>query len=231
MVWIYGGGFQVGEATRDMYSPDFLMTKDVVVVTVSYRLGPLGFLSLDDPEADVPGNAGLKDQVLALRWVKQNIEAFGGDPNNVTLFGESAGGASTHILTVTHQTKGLIHKAIAMSGTALCPWVKAPRNCWGYRLAQKLGYTGDNKDKEILKFLCKASGGEIVKASTQILSKDEKHHRILFAFGPVVEPYETEHTIMSKPADELMKETWSNNIPIMFGGVSFEGLLFYPGKC
>lgn len=221
----------MGEATRDMYSPDFLMTKEVVVVTVSYRLGPLGFLSLDDPEADVPGNAGLKDQVMALRWVKQNIEAFGGDPNNVTLFGESAGGASTHLLTVSHQTKGLIHKAIAMSGTALCPWVKAPRNNWGYRLAQKLGFTGDNKDKEVLKFLSKVSGGELVKASTQVLSKDEKHHRILFAFGPVVEPYETEHTIMAKPADELMRESWSNSIPIMFGGTSFEGLLFYPGKC
>lgn len=88
MVWIYGGGFQVGEATRDMYSPDFFMSKDVVLVSISYRLGALGFLSLEDPELNVPGNAGLKDQILGLRWVQQNIEAFGGDPNNVTLFGE-----------------------------------------------------------------------------------------------------------------------------------------------
>lgn len=230
MVWIYGGGFQVGEATRDMYSPDFLMTKDIVLVTVSYRLGAFGFLSLDDPEVQVPGNAGLKDQIMALHWVKHNIKAFGGDPKNVTLFGESAGGASTHLLTLSHQTKGLIHKAIVMSGSALCPWVQAPRNNWGFRLAQKMGYTGENKDKEIYNFLSDSRPGDIVKASTQILDKDEKHKRILFAFGPVVEPYESVHTVMSKPAQELMKDTWSNCIPIMMGGTSFEGLLFYPGE-
>lgn len=97
------------------------MSKDVVIVTVAYRLGALGFLSLDDPQLNVPGNAGLKDQIMALRWVQQNIEAFGGDSNNITLFGESAGGASTHFLALSPQTEGLIHKAIVMSGSVLCP--------------------------------------------------------------------------------------------------------------
>lgn len=65
------------------------MQQDVVLVTVNYRLGPVGFLSLEDPEVNIPGNAGLKDQTFALKWVQRNIERFGGDPNNVTVFGES----------------------------------------------------------------------------------------------------------------------------------------------
>ncbi|KAH8312508.1 hypothetical protein KR044_011128, partial [Drosophila immigrans] len=230
LVWIYGGGFQVGEATRDMYSPDFFMSKDVVLVTISYRLGALGFLSLEDPEVNVPGNAGLKDQLLGLRWVQQNIEAFGGDPKNVTLFGESAGGASTHLLSLSPQTEGLIHKAIMMSGTSLCPWTVQPNNNWALRLAEKMGYTGSLKDKEIYKFLRDAKGGDIVKATALVLNKEEKHSRILFAFGPVVEPYKTEHTLIDRPPFELMQQTWSNRVPMIFGGTSFEGLLFYPGE-
>ncbi|XP_046869506.1 esterase B1 isoform X1 [Drosophila willistoni] len=228
MVWIYGGGFQVGEASRDMHSPDFFMSKDVVVVTVAYRLGALGFLSLDDSEVNVPGNAGLKDQLMGLRWVQQNIEAFGGDPQNVTLFGESAGGASTHLLTLSPKTEGLMHKAIVMSGSALCPWAVAPRNDWAYRLAEKMGYTGSNKDKHIYEFLKQAKGGDIVKASATVLNKDEKHHRVLFAFGPVIEPYVTDHTLIDRPPYELMQQTWTRKIPVIFGGTSFEGLLFYP---
>lgn len=229
MVWIYGGGYQVGEASRDMYSPDFFMSKDVVLVSISYRVGALGFLSLEDPALDVPGNAGLKDQLMGLRWVHDNIEAFGGDPNNVTLFGESAGGASTHLLSLSPLTEGLVHKAIIMSGSALCPWTQPPNNQWTYRLAQKLGYTGEQKDREIFQFLRAAKGGDIVKATAQVLNKEEKHHRVLFAFGPVVEPYKTKHTLIAQPPYELMQQTWSRRIPMMFGGTSFEGLLFYPG--
>lgn len=231
MVFIYGGGFQIGEATRDMYGPDFFMSKDVVLVTVSYRLGAFGFLSLDDPALNVPGNAGLKDQILSLRWVKENIAFFGGDPNNVTLFGESAGGASTHYCMLSKQSKGLIHKGIVMSGSVLCPWAKPPRNNWAYRLAAALGYAGaEDKAADILAFLQKSSAADIVKATPSVLKKDDKHHRVLFGFGPVVEPYDSEDCIICEDPWELMKTTWSNEIPMMIGGTSFEGLLFHPGK-
>lgn len=229
LVWIYGGGNQVGEASRDMYSPDFFMSKDVVLVSISYRVGALGFLSLEDPALDVPGNAGLKDQLMGLRWVHDNIEAFGGDPSNVTVFGESAGGASTHLLSLSPLTEGLMHRAIIMSGSALCPWTQPPNNQWTYRLAQKLGYTGEQKDREIFQYLRAAKGGDIVKATSQVLNKEEKHHRVLFAFGPVVEPYKTKHTLIGQSPYELMQQTWSRRIPMMLGGTSFEGLLFYPG--
>jgi cholinesterase len=73
----------------DMYGSDYLLQKDLVVVKINYRVGPIGFLSLESPELGIPGNAGLKDQVFALKWVQRNIEKFGGDPNQVTVFGTS----------------------------------------------------------------------------------------------------------------------------------------------
>lgn len=91
MVWIHGGGFTSLSGNTDMFGPDYFMQKDVVLVTFNYRLGPIGFLSLKDPALEVPGNAGLKDQNFALKWVQRNIASFGGDPHNVTIFGESVG--------------------------------------------------------------------------------------------------------------------------------------------
>lgn len=228
MVWIYGGGFQIGEATRDMYSPDYFMSKDVVLVTIAYRLGPFGFLSFDDPNINVPGNAGIKDQIMALKWVKENISYFGGDPNNVTLFGESAGGSSTHLCMLSESSKGLIHKGIVMSGSVLCPWVLPPPNQWAYRLAKILGYKGEDNAMDVYKFLQTASGPDIQKAVPLILTKEEKHNRILFAFGPVIEPYKSKDSILTEDPLEVLKKTWSNDIPMMIGGTSFEGLLFYP---
>lgn len=228
MVWIYGGGFQIGEATRDMYSPDFFMSKDIVLVTTAYRLGPFGFLSFDDPSINVPGNAGIKDQIMALKWVQENISLFGGDPKNVTLFGESAGGASTHLCMLSESSRGLLHKAIVMSGSILCPWVLPPANQWTVRLAKALGYTGEENPMEVYKFLQTAAGPDIQKAVPAILTKEEKHNRILFAFGPVIERYKTKDSIITEDPLEVLKTSWSNEIPLMIGGTSFEGLLFYP---
>lgn len=89
LVWFHGGGWNSGSGQTDLFGPDYLMQKDVILVTVNYRLGPVGFLSLNDPDLNVPGNAGLKDQTYALKWVQRNIGSFGGDASNVTIFGES----------------------------------------------------------------------------------------------------------------------------------------------
>lgn len=88
-VYIQGGGFQMSSSVDIMYGPDYLLQKDIVYVALNYRVGPMGFLSLKDPSLGVPGNAGLKDQLLALKWVKKNIAQFGGDPENITIFGTS----------------------------------------------------------------------------------------------------------------------------------------------
>lgn len=88
-MYIHGGGFQIAYGKLDILGSDYLLQKDIVFVTLNYRVGPIGFLSLKDPKLDVPGNAGLKDQVFALKWIQRNIANFGGDPDNVTLLGTS----------------------------------------------------------------------------------------------------------------------------------------------
>lgn len=120
MVWIHGGGFQTGRGSAPFYDGSALARwGDVVVVTINYRLGALGFACLDEiggREIGAVPNAGLLDQVAALRWVRDNAEAFGGDPSNVTIFGESAGGMSVGTLLALPAARGLFQRAIAQSG-------------------------------------------------------------------------------------------------------------------
>ncbi|XP_069988974.1 juvenile hormone esterase [Penaeus vannamei] len=118
MVWIHGGGFFAGGAHE--YLPHVLMNHDIVLVVVQYRLGILGFLSTEDEV--MPGNFGMKDQVMALHWVQENIHSFGGDADRVTIFGESAGGASVHLHMLSPMSKGLFSGVIMQSGSALAPW-------------------------------------------------------------------------------------------------------------
>ncbi|XP_013397404.1 fatty acyl-CoA hydrolase precursor, medium chain [Lingula anatina] len=119
MVYIHGGGYNTGE-TDILIFDTFALQGDVIVVTVNYRLGPFGFLTTGDVNA--PGNAGLWDQIEGLKWVRDNIENFGGDPNRVTIFGESAGGGSVSQLATTLAARGLFHRFISMSGTAVSDW-------------------------------------------------------------------------------------------------------------
>ena len=120
MVWIHGGAFQFGSGDEMMRKEPTLVTRgDIVLVTVNYRLGPWGFMNLNEVTGGaIPstGNEGLLDQVAALEWVRDNIEAFGGDPENVTIFGESAGGMSVGCLLAMPAAAGLFHKAIPQSG-------------------------------------------------------------------------------------------------------------------
>ncbi|MYA17318.1 MAG: carboxylesterase family protein, partial [Gammaproteobacteria bacterium] len=120
MVWIHGGGLTLGWGHQRGYDGTHLASQGVVLVSINYRLGALGFLAhpLLTEEAGVSGNYGLKDQIAALEWVQRNIAAFGGDPDNVTIFGESAGGTSVHALIASSHAKGLVHRGIAQS-----PWV------------------------------------------------------------------------------------------------------------
>ena len=99
LVWIHGGGYTSGAGISEKYGPLFYLSHQVVLVEIRYRLGPIGFLSLGTQ--DVPGNAGVRDQVAALQWIQDNIESFGGDPGLVTIYGQSAGSfASTyHIMS------------------------------------------------------------------------------------------------------------------------------------
>ena len=123
MVWIYGGGFSSGGTSESRQDGQFLAARNVVVVSMNYRLGIFGFFELPELTAESPhhasGNYGLLDQTAALAWVKNNIAAFGGDPNNVTIFGESAGSISVSAQMASPLAKGLFAKAIGESGGAL----------------------------------------------------------------------------------------------------------------
>ncbi|XP_063600828.1 juvenile hormone esterase-like [Penaeus indicus] len=132
MVWIHGGGFTNGNG--EVFGPLPLLTKDVVLVVIQYRLATLGFLSTEDSE--LPGNLGLKDQTMALLWVQDNIRDLGGDPAKVTLFGESAGAASVHFHVLSPMSSGLFRRAILQSGTSLCPWATAENH---RQVAAKIG--------------------------------------------------------------------------------------------
>ena len=115
LVWIHGGAFSLGSGSLSVYDGSRLAAAtDTVVVTINYRLGALGFLVIDDPSCTA--NVGLLDQVAALEWVRDNIGAFGGDPGNVTIFGESAGGGSVLSLLSMPAAVGLFHRAIVQSG-------------------------------------------------------------------------------------------------------------------
>ncbi len=122
LVWIHGGAFNRGSGSSPMHPGKTLAARGgVVVVTINYRLGPLGFLplkQLTNGKIPATGNEALLDQVAALQWVHDNIAAFGGDPNNVTVFGESAGAMSIGALMAMPQSRGLFQKAILQSGAS-----------------------------------------------------------------------------------------------------------------
>jgi carboxylesterase type B len=120
MVWIHGGGFNSGSAVQaTFFGQPLVALGDVIVVTINYRLNIFGFLTTGD-EA-LPGNLGLMDQVKALEWIKENIGAFGGDSNRITIFGESAGSASVNFHMISPRSRGLFNRAVLQSGTAFTP--------------------------------------------------------------------------------------------------------------
>ncbi|MCW3806979.1 carboxylesterase/lipase family protein [Plebeiibacterium marinum] len=125
LVWIYGGGFSFGSTSEPVYDGQALANKGVVLVSIAYRVGQLGFLAHPELSAESPdgvsGNYGLLDQIAGLKWVQKNIAQFGGDPDKVTIFGESAGGISVSMLCASPLAKGLFHGAISQSGGSFGP--------------------------------------------------------------------------------------------------------------
>lgn len=225
LVYIYGGGFTSGSNTPRVLGPDYILMADVVVVTINYRLGAFGFLSLKSETLDVPGNAALKDQRLALQFVKENIKHFGGNPQNITLIGHSAGGVSVGWHCISENSRGLFNKAIIMGGGVLHKFSLIPHRNWAEKLAKKLGYAGGDDEKEILDFLQQAEPDKIVELQETIVPREDRA-RVSMPFGPHIEHYTSDQTVISKLPIELIKDAWSKDIDIFVGGVSDEGLMF-----
>ncbi|XP_066149477.1 juvenile hormone esterase-like isoform X2 [Euwallacea fornicatus] len=220
MVWIYGGGFYSGFSDYKTYAPDYLLEKEVVYVAFNYRLGIFGFLSLGDLVA--PGNWGIKDQILALKWVQENIKHFGGDPRKVTIFGESAGAASVSYLLHTSKTNGLFEKAIMQSGSSVCGWAltRSPKT-QAYKVAISLGIISSNS-KHIVNELRK------MDYKTLKLAESEISALVIISnifdglpFGVVKEPNHPE-AVFSNSSWELFKSGQFQRVPILAGYNSLE---------
>jgi para-nitrobenzyl esterase len=175
MVWIHGGAFNFGSASQPEYNGKNLAKKAVVVVTLNYRLGPLGFfvhpLLSKESAHGTSGNYGLLDQVAALKWVQKNIAAFGGNPDRITIFGQSAGSRSVSLLMISPLTTGLFHRAIAESGGPIIgsEYLNPAFNgnmANGSKMGQDLtSKLGCDKAGEILAALRAKSAREIVEAA------------------------------------------------------------------
>lgn len=225
VIWIHGGAFCLGSNDYKMYGPQYLLDHEDggVFVGVNYRLGPLGFLSLECDEA--PGNQGLHDQVLAMRWVQSHILHFGGDPDQVTLFGESAGAMSLFLHLVSPLSKGLFHRMIALSGSGSSPFVQNDRrpSIYGRTFASKFGIGFEESDEEALRKLRKLSAKSIVGQTT--LFKDF-HEAIPCPWKPVVDSSYASVPFLPQSFQEAIKAgNFNKDVIVLAGSCSEEGLI------
>ncbi|XP_062544104.1 esterase B1-like [Armigeres subalbatus] len=225
MVYIYGGGFTEGSSDTELYGPDFLMQKDVILVSLNYRTGALGFLCCQSPDDGVPGNAGLKDQNLALKWVRDNIAAFGGDPETVTLFGHSAGGCSVQYHLASDASEGLFKRAIIMSGSTYSSWAVSPQRNWVEKLAKAVGWDGKGSESDALSYLRTVNPEDIINNQEKLLGPEDVKDGVFTPFGPTIEPYSSEGCLIPKEPLLMNQNAWGNKIDVMIGGTSEEGLI------
>jgi para-nitrobenzyl esterase len=211
LVWIYGGGFTSGSA--NIYGGDtFAQNGDIVVVTLNYRLGALGFLYLRELLGDdfaASGNCGLLDIVAALRWVHENIAAFGGDPARVTIMGESAGAKCVGTLQATPAAQGLFQQAIQESGAGQCVRDRMTTTVIARRLLSALGL----KDNEAGKLL-DLPAETIVAAQARAVANVQ-------SFGPVVDG-----VVLSQYPLEAIRQGLAGNVPTLIGSNRDESKLY-----
>jgi para-nitrobenzyl esterase len=213
MVWLHGGGFAIGSAGDPQYDGNALARRgDIVVVGINHRLNALGYLylgALSDDFAD-SGNVGQLDIVLALRWVRDNIAQFGGDPDNVTIFGESGGGSKVSVMLAMPAARGLFHKAIIQSGPGLTMGEKADAAAHAERTLARLGVAPADVHK-----LQSMAYRQIIAAAS---AAQPRGGRVL---GPLVDGRSLPRHPFTPTAPEV-----SANIPVMIGTTRTEATLF-----
>lgn len=220
MVFIHGGGFSSGNVLSITYGPQRFMEKDIVLCLMTYRLGPFGFLSTGDGAAS--GNFGLLDQALALQWVQNNIASFGGDANQVTVFGESAGSASVAYHILSPVSKGYFRAAIGESGSALNGWaLQKDPIVWAHALADKLQCPTTNST-EMVDCLRQQQAEDLVAAAFSLGEYDV----MIQPFVPVIEDPETGKFITELPLKILQSGNF-NKVPLITGVNKDEGDLTY----
>lgn len=227
MVWIHGGGYTAGSGSSPYYEGANLARRGVVVVTFNYRLGIYGFfahplLSKESPHG-VSGNYGLLDQIAALQWVKRNIAAFGGDPNRVTIFGESAGAGSVCYLMVSPLAKGLFHRAIAQSGSAFGQNRHLRESWYGQEPAERIGERaaerlGCDKASDPLAALRAKSSEELLAITGTGLGAGGAG---TFSFGPIVDGW-----VVPDDPGAIFEAGRQHPVPLIVGSNADEGTIF-----
>ena len=222
MVFVHGGAFVMGTTALGIYHGNRLARRgDVVYVSVNYRLGPLGFLDFTEfstPERTFDSNLGLRDQVAALRWVQRNIAAFGGDPDNVTLFGESAGATSVTTLMATPAARGLFARAIAESSAPVLVNDGHRARRWAREFMPLLGC---DDPAEAARALDAAAPVELGRAGNRLGARVLAETPGLHPFGPVVDgEFLPEDPLTSFRAGR------AHPVPMIIGTNAREGTLF-----
>ncbi len=230
MFWIHGGFFLFGSGNAQYQSFERFVERGVIVVTVNYRLGPLGFLCLGQPEAD--GNMGLRDQLMALRWVRENIRHFGGDPAKITLFGEGSGAVSAHALLLSAGAAGLAAGAILQSGTLLQN-SRYPASATevvesSHKVAREFGCT-NRTAAAILACLTRVPPDLLMRKSVTRRNSFEREDLVSsssWAWLPVVDGKFSRQPLLAKSALETILAGEFPKVPIISGMVEGEGGIF-----
>jgi para-nitrobenzyl esterase len=214
MVWIHGGAFVNGSGSRVPFDPTHMvLDDDVVVVSINYRLGPLGWMYLGhiDPDYAGSGNNGLLDQVAALRWVADNIAAFGGDPGNVTVVGTSAGAMSIVSLLASPAVTGLFHRAIAQSGAGAYPITIEHAATYADRL---MSSTRARTIGELIDLPVERFTAHLPKVTSDLSAELEALHRLdmYLLLGPVIDGI----TLLEPPHDTIRRGA-AADLPLIVG--------------
>ncbi|CAG7835739.1 unnamed protein product [Allacma fusca] len=225
MVYIHGGGYNLMGSVD--YKPHFFMDEDIVLVVINYRLGIFGFLSTGDQS--IRGNMGLKDQALALKWVKNNIEYFGGDSGQITIFGESAGAASVHYQLLSPTTEGLFQRAISLSGVATNPWSYDTTEVARKRtedFARKVNCP-IHDSQELANCLRDRSSRELITAGLDDLTTFSMllPHKSGTLFRPTVEAGNDSETFLAQDPLDVVKQGKAHRVPWITGVTGDEGLI------
>ncbi|EJY57416.1 AAEL017553-PA, partial [Aedes aegypti] len=217
MIFIHGGGFQDGSGDSFLYDPIDLLEAGVIAVTINYRLGPLGFLCL--PSVGIYGNMGMKDQRLAFQWVQENIAQFGGNPNNVTLFGCSAGSIACQLHYLSKNSRYLFHRVICQSCTGFTmPYLQQNPVAKSRKLACVYFYYIS------LDVLMRSSARTLVKLQTKAsTAEDNPLDPYKFYFRACVEPMETDDSVIAETPESILKRVDTLNMPIITGCCDSEG--------
>lgn len=211
-VWIHSGGLKGGSSLSVAAGGDYLLDREVVLVTMNYRLASLGFISTGTKE--MPGNNGFKDQSMGLKWVRDHISKFGGDPNSVTLMGQSAGARSVTLHLISPMSKGLFHRVILMSGGVTGQWKVPPHQLHLAKKQARILNCPEDDILEMVECLRKIDGVKIGETTKQF---GEFLNNPVVSWYPVVEPDFGQERFLTDDPTKLFREGNFERVPIISG--------------